>query len=294
MGSVYAALLADAGNEVWAVDLDRAHVDAIRAGGLRVEGASGDRTVRLAATADAGEVGEVDLVVIATKAFDVEAAARSALALLGEGTIVLSIQNGIGGPAAAAAVVGAERVVVGVAGGFGASVVGPGRVHHHGWELVRLGELDGPATSRVEELADLWRAAGFRVATYDDVARLVWEKLICNVAFSGPCGATALTIGRVMADTGAWEVAGRCADEALAVARATGVALEIEAARDHVRAFGEKIPGAKPSVLLDLEAGRRCEIDYINGAIVRLGAETGVPTPTNEVVTAIVKAREAG
>ena len=126
MGSVYAGLLGDAGNEVWAVDPWKEHVAAIREHGLRVEGASGDRVVPVGATSDPAEVGEVDLVVIATKAMQVRAAAEAARALLGPETVVLPIQNGLGSPEVVAEVLGGERVVVGIAGGFGASVVAPG------------------------------------------------------------------------------------------------------------------------------------------------------------------------
>ncbi|HEV8098149.1 MAG TPA: 2-dehydropantoate 2-reductase N-terminal domain-containing protein, partial [Gaiellaceae bacterium] len=157
MGSVYAGLLGSAGNEVWAVDLWQEHVDAIRERGLRVEGASGDRVVPVKATTDAAEVGEAELVILATKAMDVEAAAEAARPLVGPDTMVLSIQNGLGGPDAAAAVLGDDRVAVGVVGGFGASVVAPGHVHHHGMELVRLGERSGPVTPRIETVADVWR-----------------------------------------------------------------------------------------------------------------------------------------
>src|SRR5439155_1347119 len=152
-GSAYAGLLADAGNEVWAVDRWREHVEAIRERGLRVEGASGDRIARVRATTEPTEVGEAELVIIATKAMDVQAASESARVLVGPGTLVLSIQNGLGGPDMAASILGEERVAVGVAGGFGASIVEPGRVHHHGLELLRLGERNGPATHRVEAIA---------------------------------------------------------------------------------------------------------------------------------------------
>src|SRR3954454_19629924 len=132
MGSVYAGLFGSAGHEVWAIDPWAEHVEAIRRDGLRVEGASGDRVVPIQATTDAAEAGEADLVVIATKAMDVEAAAEGARPLLGPDTLVLSIQNGLGGPDAAARVLGDDRVAVGVAGGFGASIVAPGHAHHHG------------------------------------------------------------------------------------------------------------------------------------------------------------------
>jgi 2-dehydropantoate 2-reductase len=292
MGSVYAGLLAAAGNEVWAIDVDAAHIAAIREGGLRVAGASGDRVVAVNATTDASEAGIVELVVIATKAMHVRAAAEAAKPLVGEDTVVVSIQNGIGGPQEAADALGEQDIVVGVAGGFGASIEAPGHVHHHGWELVGLGELRGPVTDRIERVAEVWRQAGFKVQTYDDIDRRVWEKLICNVCFSGTCGVSGLTVGEVMDDPDTWLVASRCAVEALEVARALGIALEIDDARPYVRAFGEKIPGARPSVLLDLLQGRPSEIDYLNGAIPRLGGPVGVATPANEIVTALVKARE--
>ncbi len=143
MGSVYAGLFASAGHEVWAIDRWREHIEAIRAKGLRLEGASGDRTVKINAAMDPLEVGVCDLVILATKAMQVEAAAESVKALLKPDTPVLSIQNGLGGPDTAAKVLGRERVMVGVAGGFGASMRGPGHAHHNGMELVRLAVRSG-------------------------------------------------------------------------------------------------------------------------------------------------------
>jgi 2-dehydropantoate 2-reductase len=292
MGSVYAGLLGAAGNAVWAVDRWVEHVDAIRTRGLRVEGASGDRTVRVHATTDAGEPGVVDLVVLATKAMDVEAAADAARPLVGPETVVLSIQNGLGSPDRVARVLGEGRVAVGVVGGFGASVVAPGHVHHHGWELVRLGERTGPVTPRIERVADVWREAGFRVKTYDDVDQLVWEKLVCNVCFSGTCGVLGRTIGEVLDDPGAWSVASACAVEADAVARARGVTLDYDDPVRYVREFGERIPAARPSLLLDLLAGRPCEIGALNGAVPAAAREVGLEAPVNETVAALVRAME--
>lgn len=292
MGSVYAALLAAAGHDVWAIDAWREHVDAMRTNGLRLEGASGDRTVRLNATTSAADAGRCDLIIIATKAMHVEPAAQASKALLGPDTLVLSIQNGLGGPDTAARVLGRERLMVGVVGGFGASMRGPGHAHHNGWELVRLGELSGPITSRLEKVAEVWRSGGFKVKCFDDIDQLVWEKLICNVCFSGTCAMTELTIGQVMDDPDAWEVASGCAKEAYAVARAKNVKLDIDEPVAYVRNFGSKIPNARPSMLLDHMAGRMSEIDAINGAIPVAGAPLGVPTPYNTVVSALVRVKE--
>ncbi len=292
MGSVYAGLLAAAGHEVWAVDSWREHVDAIRANGLRVEGASGDRTVRLNATTAAADAGQCDLVIIATKARDVEAAARSAQAIVGPKTLVLSIQNGLGGPDTAAAVLGRERLAVGVVGGFGASMRGPGHAHHNGMELVRLGELAGPITPRLEAVAEVWRSGGFRVKCFDDIDQLVWEKLICNVCFSGTCALTERTISEVMNDADTWQVASGCAAEAFRVARKRGIKLGFDDPVAYVRDFGSKIPDARPSMLLDHLAKRCSEIDAINGAIPPAAKAVGLAAPYNEVISGLVRAKE--
>jgi len=291
MGSVYAGILGDAGNEVWAVDLWAEHVEAIRTRGLVLEGASGNRTVRLHATSDPTDVGVCDLVVIATKAMDVEAAADAAKPLVGDETLVLPIQNGLGSADRVAAVLGEERVAIGVVGGFGASVVGPGHVHHNGWELVRLGERRGPATPRIRRIAQTWADAGFHVQVYDDVDRLVWEKLVCNVCFSATCAILERTIGGVLDDPAAWDVASSCAREAYDVARARGIGLGFDDPVAYARAFGEKIPDARPSMLLDLLAGRPSEIDVINGAIPPAAHDLGLAAPVNETVTGLVRAK---
>lgn len=292
MGSVYAALLADAGHDVWAIDSWQDHIDAMRRNGLRLEGASGSRTVKLNATSNTEEVGQCDLVIIATKAMHVEAASRSALCLVGEHTSVLSIQNGLGGPDTAADILGKDKVLVGVVGGFGASIKEPGFAHHNGWELVRLGEFSGPVTQRLENIADTWKSGGFRVECFDDIDQLIWEKLICNVCFSGTCTVTGLTIGEVMEDTNAWICASNCALEAHNVAIAKKINVRIDDPIEYVRNFGSKIPKAKPSMLLDHIAGRMSEIDAINGAILVAGSDVDVSTPFNKAISALVRNKE--
>jgi 2-dehydropantoate 2-reductase len=292
MGSVYAGLFAAAGHEVWAIDAWPEHVEAMRARGLRLEGASGDRTVKVNATTEARGAGPCDLVVIATKAAQVEAASRSAKGLLGSETIVLSIQNGLGGPDTAASVLGKERVVVGVVGGFGASMKGPGHAHHNGMELVRLGEFAGPVTPRLQKVADVWQGAGFRVKCFDDIDQLVWEKLICNCAYSGPCGISDHTVIEVMEDPDLSRVSAACATEAFRVARKKNIKLGFDDPVAYVRDFGSKIPNARPSVLLDLMAKRKSEIGVINGSIPRVGKEVGVAAPVNDTLTALVLDKE--
>jgi 2-dehydropantoate 2-reductase len=283
MGSVYAALFASAGHEVWAIDRWREHVDAMRSKGLRLEGASGDRTVKVHATTNPADAGPCDLVVLATKAMHVASAAESIKPLLKSDTPVLSIQNGLGGPDTAASILGRDRVMVGVVGGFGASMRGPGHAHHNGMELVRLGEFGGPITERLKKVEDVWASAGFRVRLFDDIDQLVWEKLLCNCAYSGLCAVMECTIGEVMADPDLSRISAACATEAFSMAKKKGVKLGFDDPVAYARDFGSKIPNARPSVLLDLMAGRKSEIDVINGAI---------DGPVNQALTSLVRAKE--
>jgi 2-dehydropantoate 2-reductase len=293
MGSVYAGLLADAGNSVLAVDPWAAHVAAIEASGLRVEGASGDRVVRLRAVTSAPSE-RMDVVIVATKAAHIGAAADEVGRMVGPETVVLTIQNGLGSADALADRIGPDRLAVGIAGGFGASMRGPGHAHHNGMEVVRMGAYRGLDVAAVEAVAALWRAAGFRAEAVADIAAMQWEKLICNVAYSAPCALSGLTTGQAMDDPDIGPVSRAAATEAWEVGRALGVSISVEDPVEHVRAFAARIPNARPSLLLDHLAGRRSEIDVINGAIPREAARAGRAAPVNMTLTALVRQKESG
>lgn len=294
MGSVYAGLMAHAGHEVYGITLWPDHVAAIQEKGLRVSGISGDKTLRLAAASLTTDgIGVCDLVIIATKAFDVQSAASAALPLTGPTTVVQTIQNGVGSPQKVARIVPPDQLAVGVVGGYGASVPEPGHVHHNGLEVTWFGKYAGLPDSLLESAAQIWRSSGFKVVLHEDVQSMVWKKLIMNVAFSGSSCVTGLTIGQILNNEHAWKVARACSEEAVAVCQAQGIDLGMADPIAHVQSLGGKIPNARPSMLLDSLAGRYGEIDAINGAISRLGAELGVPTPVNDIVVAIVKAKES-
>jgi 2-dehydropantoate 2-reductase len=293
MGSVYAGLMAEAGHDVHAVTLWADHVAVIQESGLRVSGFSGDRTVPVRASTSTDGIGVCDLVIIATKAGDVEAAAQSVLPLLGERTVVQAIQNGLGSAERVAPIVGASRLAVGVVGGFGASLVGPGHVHHNGMEMVRFGAHAGLPADQLEASADVWHSSGFKVSLFTDLDRMIWEKLLVNVAFSGTCALSGRTIGEVIADPHLWSVASGCAAEAASVAAARGIDLQVGDPVEHVRKIGNGIAGARPSALLDHLARQRSEIEVINGSIPREAAKVGLAAPVNATVTALVLAAEA-
>lgn len=295
MGSIYAALLADAGHEVFAIDVWKEHVDAIRERGLRVEGASGDRTITsLHAATEPAEAGQADLYIIATKAAGVGTAARAIEPLMGPKSLVLTIQNGLGAGERIAEHMPVDNVLLGVAEGFGASMRGPGHAHHNGMSLIRIGEIGGGATARLNDVAAVWQGAGFNVKAFEDINQLIWEKFLCNGTFSAPCCAFDCTIGELMTNPDQWSVALGCAKEIYELGMAKGIAFSFNDPLAYVTAFGERMPNARPSMLLDHHAKRASEIDAINGMAVTLGREMGISTPYNETLATVVRAREAG
>ena len=293
MGSVYAALLADAGNEVWAIDTWQDHVDAMTANGLRVEGASGDRTVRLNATTNAADAGECELIIVATKASGVASAAQAAKNIAGPDSVILTIQNGMGAADRIAQSIDTGQVMIGVVGGFGASMKGPGHAHHNGMQLVRIGEMNGGVSPRLEKVVDAWSGAGFTAKGYPDIHQMIWEKFICNVTYSGPCALMNLTIGGIQANPAAWSISLACAREADAVARKQGVALGFDDVDSYVRDFGAAMPDARPSMLLDHMASRPSEIDAINGAVSVEATKVGMSAPINETVSQLIRGKES-
>ena len=294
MGSIYAGLLAEANNEVWIVDIWKQHLDTIRSQGLRVEGASGDRVVKNINVADdVSEIGECELVVIATKASGVASAATSISPLLNDRSVILTIQNGLGAGERIRESLDSDNIIIGVAGGFGASMKAPGHTHHNGMELIRLGEIQGGITPRLEEVTRVWDAAGFKVKMFEDINQLIWEKFVCNVTFSGPCTVFQRNLGQLMADPNSWQVALGCAREAFAVGKAKKINFGFDDVDDYVTEFGKKMPESKPSMFQDIIAQRHSEIDAINGMVPVLAAQCGLHAPFNEVISSVVRAKES-
>lgn len=291
MGSVYAGLFAEAGHDVIAVSRAGAHIDAIARQGLHLTGASGDRVIPVP-TVTSAPPDPVDLLVLATKSFHAADAIRDAMPMIGPETVVLAIQNGLGASDDIAALVEPAQLAVGIAAAFGATIRAPGHAHHENTGKVSLGGYDGMPSPTLERIAAIWSKAGIPAEAVSDIAAMQWEKLICNVAYSGLCGVTGRTVGEVMDSPDLGPVSRAAATEAFEIALLAGIKLNITDPVAHVLAFGEKVRGAKPSVLLDIEAGRPSEIGFINGAIDRVASRNGVSAPVNATITALVRDRE--
>jgi 2-dehydropantoate 2-reductase len=294
MGSVYAARLGRAGNEVWAIDTWQEHVDAIARDGLALVGPDGEfvaDTLRVGRSpADAGPC---ELWVVATKADGVEAAVAAIVPLLEPDSVVMAFQNGLGAGERVARHVPADQVLVGIAEGFGSSIPRPGHVHHNGMRMIRIGELRGGLTDRVQRIEEVWRDAGFNAKAYEDIDRMVWEKFLCNVTLSAPTAVFDLTVGELMANPDAWAVALGCTMECYRLGEAKGVAWAFDDPIRYVTEFSSSIPNASPSMRLDQQAGRRSEIDAINGQVVALSRDLGLDAPYNETLCAVLRERES-
>jgi 2-dehydropantoate 2-reductase len=294
MGSVYAGLFARAGHEVWAIDTWQEHLDAIARSGLTVSGASGSFVVEnLDVARAAADAGACDLWLVATKAQDVDDVASHIATLLRPDDIVMAFQNGLGSGERVARRIPSEHVVIGVAEGFGSSIPEPGNVHHEGMRLIRIGELHGGRTDRVQRLERAFRDAGFNAQAFDDVHLMIWEKFLCNVTLSAPCAAFDVTVGELMANREAWAVALGCTMEAYRVGAALGILFTFDDPVRYVTDFAATIPDASPSMRLDHLAGRHSEIDVINGQVVELSRDLGLDAPYNETLCAIVRERES-
>jgi 2-dehydropantoate 2-reductase len=160
--------------------------------------------------------------------------------------------------------------------------------------LIRVGEMNGGITPRLRRIAAIWQEAGFNAKAFADIDQLIWGKYICNVTFSGPCTVFDCTLGELMADAGRWAIAQGCALEVFALGQAKNIAFSFDDPLEYVAAFGRKMPDARPSMLLDHHAKRASEVDAINGMAVELGRELGIATPYNEVLSAVIRQREAG
>ncbi len=293
MGSVYAGVLAEAGHEIWAIDSWANHIEQIKLNGLTLEGASGNRTItNLSATTDADDAPACDLYVIATKADGVGAAAKAVARNMREDSLILTIQNGLGAGERIAKFIDTKNVLLGVAEGFGASMKGPGHAHHNAMRQIRIGEMNGGVTERLQTLESVWKEAGFNANGFADIHQLIWEKYICNVFLSAPCAVFDCTIGELVSNPDWRKVALGCMREAYQAGKAKGINFSFEDADDYALKFASVMPDASPSLRLDHVARRKSEIDAINGMVPVVSAEVGLSAPYNETLAAVIRQRE--
>jgi 2-dehydropantoate 2-reductase len=291
VGSVFGGQLAAAGHEVWLVHRRREIVEALRRDGLRLETSDREQRVSVRATSETADIGPVDLVLILTKSNDTRAAAEASRALLGPTTSALTLQNGLGNLEIIAAVLGAERTLMGMTY-VGAALSGPAHVQLTAAGASFIGEPNGQRSERVERLAQAFSAAGMPTQATERLWDMVWGKLVINAALNATCALTGASGESALRSEAAYRWLGLVADETARVASALGIQLPYSDAAERVRQHCRDVGASKPSMLQDMQRGRPTEVEAINGAVVREGRRVGVPTPYNEALLHLVKARE--
>ncbi len=294
VGSYFGARLAASGEDVTFIARGR-HLAALRERGMSLKSPRGDlRLATVAATDDPSTVGTVDVVLVTVKLYDLVNACEAIAPMVGPATMIVPIQNGVSAVDMVRSRFDRDHVVGGAV--FVASfVVAPGEVEHK-TELHRLvfGEADGSLSDRVLALRDAGQRAGFDAEASQDIELDLWKKFAALGGFSPVSSLSRQTGGAISADKDLWQLVRRSVGEVVAVGRAKGIAFAPDIVEQTLAMNARFDPDAKNSMLLDLEAGKPLEHEWISGEIVRLGRELGVATPFHEIAYAALKPFAAG
>jgi 2-dehydropantoate 2-reductase len=294
VGGYFGGRLAEAGEEVSLIARG-AHLAAIRAEGLRILSPLGDATVVPAlATEHPAEVGSVDIVLFCVKLWDSEAAAEAIRPLIGEGTAVISLQNGIAPEEMLSTVLGPEHVMGGVSH-ISAVIAEPGVVRQIGsFARLEFGELDNRPSARGEALLAACGRAGIDASIPADINEAIWRKFIFLAAMSAANCLTRLPIGPAREDPITRALIETLLAETAAVARAKGISIADDIVARIMNSMDDLPAEMTASMLKDLEAGNRLEVAWMSGAVAAIGRELGVPTPAQEVAYAALKLHAEG
>ncbi|MGH2406395.1 MAG: ketopantoate reductase family protein [bacterium] len=284
MGGVFGSRLARAGHDVTLVDVWAEAVDAINAGGLRLQESSGaEETVRVRAVTRAVDAGPADLIVVFVKCYDTETAVRAIAPLMDDHTLVLSLQNGWGNGSRIGAIVGEDRVLAGVTY-HSATVLGPGCVQHTGRGPTLIGELNGTASERAVHLAANLTTAGLEASATSEVVKEIWSKLALNATVLPVAALLGFRAGRLIEHEGTLDLMRVLLRETVSVANKQGTPLDYDERWQAITSLLQRAAAAKPSMLQDVERRRRTEVEVINGAVVAAGQRMRVPTPNNQAM----------
>ena len=284
VGCYYGGLMARAGHDVVLIGRP-AHVEAMRANGLRIETRAFDEHVKVEASTGPEAVAGADLVLFSVKSGDTETTGADIRPHLKSDALVLCLQNGVDNADRLRTVLPPEHVAAAVVY-VATEMAGPGHVRHHG-----RGELVIEPSPTSDAMAAALTAAGMPTQVSDNVRGALWMKLIMNCAYNALSAITQLPYGRVVEGEGAKDVMRDVVDEVLAVAAADGVTLPGDA-HAGVAQLVKSMPAQFSSTAQDLARGKRTEIDYLNGLVVRRGEVLGIATPVNRTLWALVKLLE--
>lgn len=294
-GTIGSVLTMNGAENVWLIEVDRARVELIKKEGINITMPDGSKhNVKVKITSDPEEVGICDVIQISVKGYHTESAVIMSKPMIGPNTYLLSVQNGLGNLEIIAKHVGAERTVGGVTA-HSAQLLGPNEIRYAGgMGYIYVGRIDAKEDPKVAEIAEFFTKYGFKTDVCKEPIEIpIWRKLVANVACNAFLAVTGMTGNEALASEDAKEFIKIVAEEMAKVAKAKGYTFDVF---NNPGEFALKalsgVKDNKVSTLQDLEAGRKTEIDNLNGAIVELGKQYGIETPYNLALVKMVKAIE--
>ncbi len=286
MGAYYGGLLANNGQNVHFIARGE-HLKALRANGLQIKSIHGDLAVKpVKATDNPAEIGPVDLVLFCTKTYHTDEAAQAIQPLVGTQTTVVSLQNGIDAAERIGKVVGMGHLLAG-ATWISSFVESPGVIKQVStFRRVVVGELDGSTSPRLQAVYEAFKPTGIAIETSDNILKVLWTKFVFIAAVSSFGSLTRLPMGdyRSVPETRVKILA--LMQEVRALAEAVTVNLDSDVVDKSIKFIDDNLPHIKPSMQVDVENGRRTEIESMIGVIGRKGREKGIPTPIADMVYA--------
>jgi 2-dehydropantoate 2-reductase len=287
IGSLIGGLLSEVGEDVTLIGRP-AHIRAIRSYGLHIDGVAGRKKIRVKAEVAPSKVGEADVVICTVKAYDTRKAAADAKPLISKESIFLCLQNGLDVEKEAAREISAERIARGITNN-GSELIRPGYVKHTGLGDTIIGYPSEKWQSRISKLAEAMSSAGLPTKVTNKIDEIVLSKVLTNVGINALGAITHLKNGDIVRNPLLKDLMRSAIEEAVRVVAKLGTPIVDEDILEKTFRVAEATAENKNSMLQDVENRKKTEIDFINGAIVRIGEEMGVPTPINSTLTALVK-----
>ncbi len=292
MGSLFGALLTESGENVLLLDIWQEHIDAINNKGLGVEVEGATRFVKIRAEYNIDPTNKSDLIIIFVKSTQTSKAAEIAKKLMGDNTLVMTLQNGMGNADTIAEIIDPNKVVAGTTA-HGATMIGPGLVRHAGKGPTIIGMWSGKSNTDLENIVNMFNKAGIATEAVNDIKPIVWKKLIINVGINAITALTGIKNGEILDLEETRNLVIQAVNEAVSIAELQGINLP-KNMPEQVFKVAEATKANRSSMGQDIDNKRQTEIDAINGAIVKLAEASGdIEVPVNKTLTALIKTYQA-
>lgn len=290
IGSLFGGFLAETGHEVALIGR-KPHVDKINRDGLLIEGVSGMHNIKIKATTNPSSLEAPDLIILTVKAYDTAQAVKDVIDLVGPQTYLMCLQNGLGPEDTAASILGNDCIIRGTTSD-GALFLEPGKIRHTGHGETVIGYPSQKPDKLLNEIVKAFQKAGFSTSISDDIKKFAWQKIFVNVAINPFGTLTGLRNGELLTVPELRESMEAAITEGIAITDKLGLNINRQFVISKAFEVAQRTARNKNSMLQDIEKGKKTEIEYINGAIVKYGNENGVPCPLNTILTALVKGLE--